>query len=322
MEALNDLAVFVRVVERGSFTAAAEDLALSKAVVSKYVSRLEARLGARLLNRTTRRLTLTEAGSVLFERGGRALGELAEAEQDVARLTGAPRGQLRISAPMSFGILHLAPRLPAFLSRHPAIALDVQLDDRMVDLVRERIDVAIRITQLADSSLVARRLAPCRQVVCAAPSYLKREGAPQAPSELTRRNCFTYSLLRNAQDWRFQAPGGRWIAVSARGNLRSNNTLALREAALAGAGIMHCPTFYVGDDLASGRLVPLLQGYRVPELSIYAVFPERRQLAPKVRAFVDFAAGVFPDPPPWDRGLLAPRATPPGSRARARGSAA
>lgn len=301
MHRLTDLAVFARVAELGSFTAAAEDLELSKAAVSQSVTRLEARLGARLMHRTTRRLTLTEAGALLAEKAGRALGELSDAEQAVTALTGAPRGQLRVSAPMSFGLLHLAPLVPAFLARHPAITLDLQLDDRMVDLVRERIDVAIRITQLADSSLVARRLAPCRQVVCAAPAYLRKHGAPVAPAELTRHNCFTYSLLRGPHDWRFHAPGGRWVAVSVRGNLRSNNTLALRAAALAGAGVLHCPTFYVGAELAAGRLVPLLPGYRLPEISIYAVFSERRHLAPKVRAFVDFVAAAFTDPPSWDQ---------------------
>jgi DNA-binding transcriptional LysR family regulator len=166
--------------------------------------------------------------------------------------------------------------------------------------VKERIDVAIRIAALADSSLVARRLGPCRQVVCAAPAYLKRVGAPRTPAELTAHNCFTYSLARGAQDWRFQAPGGRRVAVSVRGNLRSNNTLALKAAALAGEGVLHCPTFYVGAELASGRLLPLLPGHRLPEITIYAVYPERRQLAPKVRAFVEFAAQVFGEQPPWD----------------------
>lgn len=303
MDNLTDIAVFVRVVDRGSFTAAAEDLAISKAAISKYVSRLEARLGARLLNRTTRRLTLTEAGTVLFDKTRHALGELADAEAEVAQLTGEPRGTLRITAPMSFGQLHLAPLLPEFLKKYPAVSLDVQLDDRFVDLVKERMDLAVRITQLTDSSLVARRLAPCRQVVCASPAYLKQHGIPQTPADLARHNCFTYSLLRGSQDWRFVGVGGRPVAVSVRGNLRSNNTMALKTAALAGAGILHCPTFYAGPELAAGKLVPVLLNYRIPEIAIYAVYPERRQLAPKVRAFIEFAARAFTEKPPWDRWL-------------------
>jgi DNA-binding transcriptional LysR family regulator len=300
MDALSDVAVFVRVVERGSFTAAAADLRLSKAAVSKFVGRLEARLGARLLNRTTRKLTLTEAGTLFFRRGSGALTELADAEQEVAQLTAAPRGVLRVSAPMSFGLEHLAPRVPAFLARHPAIALELELDDRFVDLVRERVDVAVRIAQLADSSLIARRIAPCRVVACAAPAYLKRHGTPATPAELTRHNCLTYSLLRGPQDWRFQAAGGRPVAVSVRGTLRCNNALVLRQAALAGAGILYVPTFYVGRELADGLLVPVLTGHKIPELSISAVYPERKQLAPKVRAFVDFLAECFGPEPYWD----------------------
>ncbi len=300
MKNLRDLAVFVRVVDQGSFTAAADELGMSKAVVSKYISRLEARLNARLLNRTTRRLTLTEAGMMLFEKGRSALADLAEAEQDVARLTGEPRGVLRVSAPQAFTLMHVCPHLPEFLARHPALQLDLQLDDRLVDLVRERVDVAVRITQLADSSFVAHRLAPCRMVVFASPTYIKKHGVPKSPADLLQHNCLTYSLLRVSQEWRFQAPGGRQIEVSVRGNLRCTSTEALKNAALGGCGIVLCPTFYVGEELTQGHLVELLPGYRIPESSIYAIYPERRQLAPKVRAFVDFLAETIPVEPLWD----------------------
>lgn len=302
MEHLSDIAVFVRVADRGSFTAAAVELNLSKAVVSKYVSRLEQRLGARLLNRTTRRLTLTEAGAVLLEKSHAALSDLRDAELEVARLTDAPRGVLRVTAPTSFVLLHLGPLLPQFLARHPAVSLDLTLDDRLADLVGERYDVALRVwAALSDSSLVARRLAPCRLVVCAAPAYLKRRGSPKNPSELTRHNCLTYSLERTRSAWHFKAPGRRAVGVSVRGNLRCNNAIALKQATVEGAGILCCPTFFVGEELAGGKLVEVLPSYKVPELVIYAVYPQRRHLLPSVRAFVDFLVEKIPADPPWDR---------------------
>lgn len=184
MEHLSDIAVFVRVVEAGSFTAAAEQLGLSQSAVSKCITRLETHLGTRLLNRSTRKFSLTEAGSTLHARGRRALDELEEAELEVARLQTEPRGVLRVNAPMSFGILHLAPALAEFLNRYPALTVDLQLDDRIVDLVEEGFDCAIRIKALTDSTLVARKLAPCRMVVCASPDYLKRRGTPTTPDAL------------------------------------------------------------------------------------------------------------------------------------------
>ena len=293
MESVADIAVFVRVVERGSFTLAADDLALSRAVVSKYLSRLEERLGVRLLNRTTRRLSLTEAGAALFEASRAALEKMDEAQAEIARFQSEPRGRLKVSAPMSFGILHLAPALADFTRQHPAVGLDLKLDDRFVNLVEEGIDVAIRIGVLTDSSLVARKLATTRSIVCASPQYLAEHGEPETPEDLASHNCLLYSYLSTANVWRFTAPDGREVPVAVTGNLRVNNGMVNTEAALAGMGILMTPTFYVGDLVRTGKLRQVLEGYRLPDLGIHAVYPQRAHVPPKVRVFVDFLARRF-----------------------------
>ncbi len=287
---LDDVAVFVRVVEAASFTAAAEALALSQSAVSKAVSRLEDELGVRLLTRSTRRLTLTESGAVLYERAARALGELDEACLAVTALQQEPRGRLRVSAPMSFAILRLTGLVAEFLERYPGVTVDLRLDDRRVDLVAEGFDLALRIGDLNDSSLVARRLATCHQRALAAPAYLERHGTPRHPDELRHHNCLIYSYAETAKLWRFIGSDGEELTVPVRGNLEANNGLAGREAALAGLGVLLTPDFYVADAVRAGTLVPILEDWRLPERGIYALYPERRLLAPKVRAFVDFLA--------------------------------
>jgi DNA-binding transcriptional LysR family regulator len=301
LDALTDIAVFVRVVERGSFTLAAGDLDLSRAVVSKYLSRLEERLGARLLNRTTRRLSLTEAGAALFEASRGALERIEEAEAAVAQLQSEPRGRLRVSAPMSFGILHLGPVLAEFARRHPRVTLDVRLDDRYVNLVEEGVDVAVRIGILTDSSLVSRKLATTRAVACASPEYLAEHGEPETPEDLASHNCLIYSYLSTANVWRFTAPDGREIPVAVNGTFRINNGIVLAEAAVAGHGILVTPSFYVAELLRSGRLKRILEPYRLKELGIHAVYPQRGHVPPKVRAFVDLLAQRFGRKPDWEK---------------------
>ncbi len=295
MDRLADVAAFVQVVETGSFTAAAEQLGVSKAVVSKYVSRLEQRLGARLLQRTTRRLTLTEAGEALYHKSSGALAELADAEAEVARLTGAPRGHLRVTAPTYFGSSILAPLLKDFVARFPEITLELDLDDRITDLVKDRFDVAVRITPAVDPGLVARRLAESALVVVAAPSYVKRRGLPKAPADLKGHACLGYSLARMPNEWRFRPPKGRWIAARIECALYCNSDFVLKQATLDGVGLALFPRFFVARELENGRLVQALPGYGTHELSISAVYVSRRNLLPKVRAFVDFLAERLPD---------------------------
>jgi DNA-binding transcriptional LysR family regulator len=293
--------VFVRVVDAGSFTRAAEQLRISRPVVSKYVSRLEDRLGVRLLNRTTRRLSLTEAGRIFHQRSQRGLQDIEQAEAEVSRLQKNPRGVLRLNTPMSFGILHIAPLLPEFQARYPDVSIDMNLDDRQVDVIEEGFDVSVRIAELPDSSLVARRLAPCRHVVVAAPAYLERHGRPRTPEDLRDHNIIIFSHQASLDDRHFVAPDKRPVSVAVSGTLQANNSLALREALLAGAGIMRTPTFVVGRDIQAGRLVPLLGNYQALEISIFLVYPQRRHLSPKVRAFLDFMAEKITATPYWDR---------------------
>jgi len=301
MQSLTDIAVFVKVVERSSFTAAAEALEMSQPVVSKAVTRLEEKLGARLLNRTTRRLSLTEAGSELYRRSVRALQEIENAELEVARFQTEPRGTLRVSAPMSFSILQLGSKLQSFLDRYPGVSVELNLDDRRVDLVDEGFDIAIRIANLQDSSLVARKIAPCRQVICAAPSYLEKHGVPELPEDLLEHNCILYSFLTNAREWRLTDPQGETHVVPLKGSLQTNNGLVNRAAALSGIGLVMLPTFYVGDQIRSGELKPVLCRFRPADMAVYAVYPERRNLTPKVRAFIDFLAQTFGPEPAWEK---------------------
>ena len=300
MESLSDIAVFVQVVRDGSFTKAADRLELSRSVVSKYVTRLEEKLGARLLNRTTRRLSLTEAGRIFYERSRLGLEEIEEAKAAVSRLQGKPRGVLRVNSPMSFGILHVAPLLSEFLTEYPEISIDMNLDDRKVDVIEEGFDVSIRITDLPDSSLVARRLGPCRHAIVAAPSYLKKHGVPKVPDDLRDHNVIAYQYQESATDWHFLGPDKKQITVPVSGSIQMNNSLALREALLGGVGITRTPTFVVGDDVAAGRLITLLPNYEILEVSIYLVYPQRRHLSPKIRAFVDFLAARISSEPYWD----------------------
>jgi DNA-binding transcriptional LysR family regulator len=293
------MAVFARVVEAHSFTAAARQLGMSKSAVSKAVAGLEDRLGARLLNRTTRRLSLTEIGQAFYERSARVVAEAEEAELAVTRLQATPRGRLRVSAPVSFGIRHLGPALPDFMARCPEVRLDIDFADRFVDLVDEGYDLAVRIGHLPDSSLVARRLAESRLVVCAAPGYWDRRGRPERPQDLAGHDCLTYAYHPNPSEWPFQGPEGR-IAVRVDGGLRTNNGDVSLQAALAGLGVVRLPTFIVGCDLAAGRLEAVLAAYEVPPVGVYAVYPHNRHLSAKVRAFVDFLAERFGRQAAWE----------------------
>jgi len=298
------MAVFARVVEAGGFSAAARELGLSKSAVSKSVARLEDRLGLRLLNRTTRKLSLTEAGAAYHAGCRRMLAEAEAAEREVVRLAGAPRGTLKLDLPMSFGVSRIAPLLPAFLQRYPEVDLDVVFEDRRIDLVEEGYDLAVRIAALPDSSLVARRLCPVRRVVVASPAYLSTRGTPRRPEALAAHDCLLYHYLPSGDLWRFLGPEGEERSVKVSGRARLNNGEALLTACIAGLGVALMPTFLCAEALRDGRLRRLLADWRDPaELAVHAVFPATRNLSPKVRAFVDHLAAAFGPNPPWDEGL-------------------
>lgn len=296
-----DLLIFARVVAQRSFSAAASELGISKSVVSKHVSALEASLGSKLLNRTTRSLTLTDAGRTLYAHASRIAEEYEQSKAAVSRLSAEPAGALRITAPTSFATHHIAPFMPEFLRRYPKLIVELILDDNIVNLAAEALDLAIRIAQEPATNLVARKLAPIRRVIVASPAYLKRNGRPAHPRELSEHNCLYYPLLTPEQRWHFQR-AGKTESVAIDGNLRVNSSEALHQAALAGLGIAALPTFVVGNDLQSGRLKPLLVQWELYASAVYAVYLPTRHLAPKVRVLIDFLLEKFGPSPYWDQG--------------------
>lgn len=292
MDKFQEMQAFVAVVEAGSFVRAADALALSKTAVSRLVADLEARLGTRLMHRTTRRLSLTPEGEVFHERCRQLLGEVAEAEAEVTAHAGEATGRLRLNVPVTFGLLHLAPLWPAFMALHPKVELDITLADRLVDLVDEGYDLAVRIARLQASSLVSRPLTSTRMVLCASPEYLRRHGTPSHPSELAQHAVIAYTLLSMGDRWEFGGPQGP-VAVTVTPRMRTNSGDTCCAAALQHQGFVLQPTFLVGPHLASGALVEVLPEYRSIELGVYAVYPSRKHLTPKVRVLIDFLVEAF-----------------------------
>lgn len=296
MDHLTGMAVFATVVSAGSFTAAAARLGLSKSAVSKAVTRLENRLGAQLLNRTTRQLSLTEIGRAYYERAARVVSEAEEAELAVTRLQTAPRGTLRVNAPLTFGYRHLGRALPAFADRYPELTVDLTLNDRRVDVVEEGYDVVLRIGRLQDSALIARRIADSRAAVVATPDYWDRAGRPERVEQLADHACMLYTYGTDMTAWRFAAADGRTVSVPVSGPLQANNGDVILEAALAGLGVARLPTFICGGALADGRLEEVTCDLQPPLEGIHALYPANRHLSAKVRAFVDFLVRRFMAP--------------------------
>lgn len=292
MNKLQQMQVFVAVVEAGSFIRAADALGASKAGVSRHVGELESRLGVRLLNRTTRRLSLTEEGRVFLERCRELLADVDEAEAEIRSRSGAASGLLRVNAPVTFGVRHLAPLWGEFMAEQPNVTLEVTLADRIVDLVDEGFDLAIRIATLPSSTLVSRRLSTTRMALCASPRYLREHGTPQHPAELAGHAVISYTYWSTRDEWHFEGPQGG-VSVRTRPRLHTNSGDTCRAAALAHQGVILQPTFLVGEDLAAGALVELMPDYRSIELGIYAVYPTRKHLSPKVRALIEFLARRF-----------------------------
>lgn len=300
MDTLDGMRTFATVVAEGSFSRAAERLETSPQLTSKYVGQLETRLGVRLLNRSTRQMSLTEAGRAYYDRVRQVLADIDDMENAVGDLTARARGTLRINAPVSFGGLHLTRAISQYQETQPEVEVDLALNDRVVDIISEGFDLAIRIGQLEESSLVARPLAPVRLVICGAPEYFRRRGVPETPEQLSEHDCLRYTYAADPDRWRFHRDG-KLHSVPIAGSFSANNGDALQVAALAGKGIVLQPTFIAGEDLRAGRLQPVLNEYQLPELIAHAVYAHRQYLSAKVRTFVDFLAGYFGSPPYWDR---------------------
>lgn len=292
MDKLAAMRTFVKVAELGSFTRAADACGISRTVATTHVARLEAQLGSRLLNRTTRRLSLTEAGTAYFERSRELLAELDSLEGSLEAMADRPEGLLKIAAPLSFGISHLAEALAAYAEKHPKVRLDVNLNDRVVDLVEEGFDVAIRISRLVDSSLVARQLASTRLCLCASPAWVKRYGMPRTPEDIARHPVLGYAYASGGGSWTLEGPDGP-RDVRFRSDSRANNGDFLRVMAMHGHGIALLPTFMVGPDLKAKRLVEVMPEWSAGELGIFAIYPSRKYLSAKVRTLVDFLAERF-----------------------------
>ncbi|KXS32545.1 MAG: LysR family transcriptional regulator [Candidatus Gallionella acididurans] len=290
MDTLTSMRVFTTVVGTGSFTGASDRLDMSRAMVSKYVFNLEEHLGTRLLNRTTRRLSLTESGLAYYERCLQIISDVEEAEQAAGQLTTTPRGTLKITMPFAFGLHRLGPVIADYVHLHSEVKLDLSLNDRYVDLIEEGFDLAIRIGTLPESRLIARKLGVASSIVCASPAYLKQHGIPTQPSDLNNHSCLGYTYTNSGNEWRFKNKEMEEV-VHITGAIKANNGDMLRHAALNGGGLILQPLFIVEDDLQSGRLVQVLGDYTSTEYGIYAVYPSRKFLSAKVRTFVDFLVG-------------------------------
>jgi DNA-binding transcriptional LysR family regulator len=299
-DSLTEMSVFSRVVAAGSLSAAARELGLSPAGVSRRLAALEQRLGVRLINRTTRSLHLTDEGARYYDACARLLSEIEEADAAVSAGRAEPKGALKVALPASFGHLHVAPLIPRFAARYPNVQLALSLSDRSVNLIEEGFDLAIRIAHLADSSLAARKLAPNRRVVCASPEYLRRHGQPRHPEDLAGHNCLTTHDF--AHTWEYRTPDGKSGSVRVAGRHACDNWEVLREWAVAGLGIALKSTWDVRRQLEEGSLVTLFPGYTFDtDVAIYAVYPHRRFLPAKTRAFIEFLADSFGPEPYWDK---------------------
>jgi DNA-binding transcriptional LysR family regulator len=295
MDKFEAIKVFVGVVDAGSFVGAAENLNLSKTAVSRQVADLESALGVRLLHRTTRKLSLTEAGQTFHIRCKSLLADLAQYEGEVAAQAVRATGILKINVPVTFGLLHLAPLWPSFMEMHPGVTLDVTLSDRVVDLVEEGYDMAVRIARLPSSTLISRQLASTRMVLCASPTYLERNGYPTEPAELRRHRVLSYSLFSMGDQWSFLGPQGE-LSVNVSPVLRTNSGDTCRQAAVQGQGVILQPSFLVADDIRSGALQELMPAYRALSLDICAVYPTRQLVPQKVRVMIDHLADALRSP--------------------------
>jgi len=284
-------------------TSAAERLGVAKSAVSRRLSELEEHLGVELFHRTTRKLVLTESGQGFYTRCIQILDDLEEAEHAVTQAHQELSGQLRVAAPLSFGLMHLGPAIIEFQKLHPKLSFDIDFNDRQIDLIQEGFDVGIRIADLKDSSLISRKLASVSFVVCASPDYIQKQGAPNTPEELTNHLCFTYSNLNNPDHWTFIDKQGEETMIKVSKLMQSNNGKFLQNAAIAGLGILRQPSFIAYEAIAKGELIPILQDYSITEVNAYAIYPQTRHLSQRVRRFIDFLAERFSGTPYWEQCL-------------------
>jgi DNA-binding transcriptional LysR family regulator len=299
MKYLSEVAIFVRVAECGSFSAAAELLLLSRPAVSQAVSRLEQHLGARLLHRSTRKLSLTEAGAQMLEGARAGIDRIAAAELQISASQLKPTGRLRITTPVALGVMHVAPLLGEFGRRYPDVEVVLRMSDDIEDIVARGFDVAVRVSDPADSSLVSRRLARVKHYAFATPQYLAKHGTPATPQELVAHRCLVHARTKAAGQWRFVAADGAAMTVVPPKHVQADNSLALREAVLAGAGISVGPDYLIAHDIQDGRLVRLLPGFALHEFAAYAQYPVRKHVASSVQLFVNFIAQEFKDARRW-----------------------
>lgn len=300
MNRFENMETFIKVVESGSISGAAERLDVAKSAVSRRLKELEEYLGVQLFHRTTRRLNLTDTGRTFYHQSVRILEDLLEAELATSQAHAELQGSLRVALPLSFGTTHLGPAIIDFLQQHPNIEFDLDFNDREVDIIQEGFDLAIRIARLPDSSLIARKLAPIQQVICASPGYLEQYGTPGSPYELREHQCLVYNLLHEPETWTFTDNSKQAIKVKIKPRIRASVGEYLRDAAVNGQGIVYIPAFIVYREIEQGALVPLLRNYSARRFDAYAIYPQTRHLSHRVRAFVDFLVDRFNGVPYWD----------------------
>ncbi|PCI84442.1 MAG: LysR family transcriptional regulator [Hyphomicrobiales bacterium] len=299
MDLIDGMKSFAEVVKQGSFTLAAERLGISNKLVSKYVGQLEAHLGTRLLNRTTRSVSLTETGQLYFDNCVQIITDIETLEASLQTQTDQPRGRLYISAPSTFGELHIAPLISKFQAQYPDIVINLQMNDRYVNLVDEGFDLAIRIGTLEDSALIARKLAPAQILTCASPEYLASSPPIMHPDDLKNHRCIADTNLRNGKSWPFLINGMKQL-YNIESTLSVNSATATRALALAGSGIAICPSYVVGEDIAAGQLKIVLSEFNAFDMNVYAVYNNAVLVPPKIRAFVSFLVNAFKGQPSWD----------------------
>ena len=300
MNRFENMDTFIRVVEAGSISGAADRLNVAKSAVSRRLKELEKHLGVELFHRTTRQMNLTDTGRAFYHQAVRILDDVLEAEIATSQAHGTLKGNLKIALPSTFGLMHMGPIINDFIKEHPQIEFDLDFNDREVDLIQEGFDLAIRIANLPDSSLIARRIAPVKTVICASPDYLQQMGTPRSPQDLINHKCLVYSLQRDFEYWHLTDANGNEIKTKIYPYLKASTGEFLKEAAVDGQGIILVPTFIAYQEIENGSLTPLLKNYTSPQINAYAIYPQTRHLSQRVRAFVDVLVKRFEGIPYWD----------------------